>query len=359
LAEDEHVLVVTMHHIISDGWSLGIIVRELSQLYEAFRQGQESPLPELEIQYADYAVWHRAWLRGEALENRLSYWRRQLGVRLPELEMPTDKPRPARQSYRGARRSHLLPTTLSDALKALSLEQNCTLFMTLLAAFKTILYYLTGQTDISVGTDIANRNRAETEKLIGFFVNQLVLRAELSRELTFEELLKKVRKITLEAYAHQDLPFEKLVEALNPDRDGNRTPLFQVKLLLQNAPGEELSLSGLTISPVTANAAAAKCDLELSLHDTAHGLNASLLYNTDLFEESTPARILKRFHTLLDRIVERPDARLEELVELLFEEDRREALEKEEQLESIRLGMLKGVKRKLLVKRSQRSSPER
>jgi amino acid adenylation domain-containing protein len=359
LAEDEHVLVVTMHHIVSDGWSLGIIVRELSQLYEAFRQGQESPLPELEIQYADYAVWHRAWLRGEALENRLSYWRRQLGVRLPELEMPTDKPRPARQSYRGARRSHLLPTTLSDALKALSLEQNCTLFMTLLAAFKTILYYLTGQTDISVGTDIANRNRAETEKLIGFFVNQLVLRAELSRELTFEELLKKVRKITLEAYAHQDLPFEKLVEALNPDRDGNRTPLFQVKLLLQNAPGEELSLSGLTISPVTANAAAAKCDLELSLHDTAHGLNASLLYNTDLFEESTPARILKRFHTLLDRIVERPDARLEELVELLFEEDRREALEKEEQLESIRLGMLKGVKRKLLVKRSQRSSPER
>ena len=252
-----------------------------------------------------------------------------------------------------------LPITLSSSLKALSLEQNCTLFMTLLAAFKTLLYYLTGQTDISVGTDIANRNRAETEKLIGFFVNQLVLRAELSRDFTFEELLKKVRKITLEAYAHQDLPFEKLVEALNPDRDGNRTPLFQVKMALQNAPGGDLSLSGLTISPVMSSVDTAKFDLLLNLNDSEHGLSASLQYNTDLFEESTPTRILKRFHTLLDRIVERPGARLQELVESLIEEDHREALEKEEQLESIRLGTLKGVKRKPSVKRSRRRNPEK
>src|SRR5262249_2498069 len=171
--------------------------------------GEESPLEELPIQYADFAVWQREWLRGEALENQLAYWKRQLGGELPGLKLPNDKPRPVKQTYHRGQHSHLLPTTLVDSLKLLSLEQECTLFMTLLAAFKTLLYYLTGQTDITVGTSIANRNRAETEKMIGFFVNQLVLRAELSDHTTFEELLRKVKQITLGAYAHQDLPFEK------------------------------------------------------------------------------------------------------------------------------------------------------
>jgi amino acid adenylation domain-containing protein/non-ribosomal peptide synthase protein (TIGR01720 family) len=346
LGEEEHVLLYTMHHIVSDRWSMGILSREIGALYQAYSAGEESPLEELPIQYADFAVWQREWLQGEVLEEQLSYWRQQLGGSLPVLELPSDRPRPARQTHRGAQHSCRLSTTLSDSLKELSLERNCTLFMTLLAAFKTLLYYLTGQTDIAVGTDIANRNRAETENLIGFFVNQLVLRAELLRNSTFVELLREVRAITLGAYAHQDLPFEKLVEALNPDRDESRTPLFQVKLVLQNALVEELSLPGLTLSPVTGMTGTAKFDLLLNLNNTEGGLDASLEYNTDLFEESTAIRILNRFHTLLDRIVERPDVRLRELVESLIEEDKREDIEKEMELEGVRLKKLTSIRRR-------------
>jgi amino acid adenylation domain-containing protein/FkbM family methyltransferase len=350
LAEDDYVLLVTMHHIIADGWSMGIMIDELSALYGAYRSGEADKLPELPIQYADFAVWQRSWMQGEALENHLAYWRRQLGGELPMLELPVDKPRPAMQTRRGAERSRLLPGALSDSLKALSLRQNCTLFMTLLAAFKTLLYYLTGQTDICVGTDIANRNRAEIEKLIGFFVNQLVLRTELSPDSTFEELLRKVREITLRGYAHQDLPFEKLVEALNPKRDANRTPLFQVKMALQNVPVEELDLPGLKLSPIEATSSTAKFDLFLSLQDMARGISASLQYNTDLFEEPTPTRILNRFHILLDRIVERPGARLRELVDSLIEEDKREEAEKDRDLEIDRLRKLKIIRRKVIGK---------
>jgi len=348
LAEDDHALLVTMHHIVSDGWSMGIMINELSALYEAYRSGEADKLPELPIQYADFAVWQKSWMQGEALENQLAYWRRQLGGELPVLELPTDRPRPAMQTRRAAERSHMLSGALSDSLKALSLQQNCTLFMTLLAAFKTLLYYLTRQTDICVGADIANRNRAEIEKLIGFFVNQLVLRTELSPDSTFEELLRKVREITLGAYAHQDLPFEKLVEALNPKRGANRTPLFQVKMMLQSAPIEDLSLPGLTLSPIEATSSTAKFDLLLNLNEMDRGLSVSLQYNTDLFEEPTPIRILNRFHTLLDRIVSRPGARLRELVDSLIEEDKREEIEKDRDLEIDRLRKLKSIKRKAI-----------
>jgi non-ribosomal peptide synthetase component F len=216
--------------------------------------------------------------------------------------------------------------------------------MTLLAAFKTLLYYLTGQTDICVGFDIANRNRAETEKLIGFFVNQLVVRAELSPHSTFEELLRRERETTLGAYAHQDLPFEKLVESLNPDRAASDTPLFQVKMAFHNAPVEELSLPGLTISPIESIAGPAKFDLLLNLSDTGDGLSASLRYSAGLFEESTITRFLDRFHTLLNRIVERPDAKLQELVESLVEEDKREQLEKKNELKRARLRKIRTSK---------------
>jgi len=348
LEEERHVALYTMHHIVSDAWSMGILVGEVGALYQAYSMGEESPLPELPIQYADFAVWQRSWLQGAVLENHLAYWRAQLGEDLPVLKLPTDRPRPAVQTHRGAQRSLALPTTLSDSVKALSLKQNCTMFMTLLTAFKILLYYLTGETDICVGADIANRNRAETEKLIGFFVNQLVLRSKLLPDITFEELLRKVRESTLQAYAHQDLPFEKLVEALNPGRDGNLSPLFQVKMALQNTPAEEVSLPGLEFSQMGAATGAAKFDLLLNLQDTSQGLIAELQYNIDLFEERTPIRMLKRFHTLLERIVERPDARLQELAESLVEEDEREQLEQKSEIESLLLRRLKDAKRRTI-----------
>jgi non-ribosomal peptide synthetase component F len=345
-----------MHHVVSDGWSMGILIKEIEALYRAFSVGEESPLEEAPIQYADFAVWQRSWLQGEVLENQLAYWRRQLAGQMPALELPTDRPRPARQSHRGAQQWRLLPAALSNSLKALSLERHCTLFMTLMAAFKTLLYYLSGQTDICVGTDIANRNHAETERLIGFFVNQLALRTRLSPSWSFEELLRRVREITLEAYARQDLPFEKLVEALNPDRDERRTPLFQVKMTLQNASAEDLNLPGLTLGPIGTVIDTAKFDLLLDLTDTGSGLGASLQYNADMFEERTPTRILNRFHTLLEQVVERPDAKLQELVESLIEDDEREHLERKSELESVRLRKLKSVKRR--TTRETRAEPE-
>jgi len=343
IEEERHVLLFTMHHIVSDGWSMGILIREVGALYRAYLAGEESPLTELPVQYADFAVWQRTWLQGQVLENQLAYWKRQLGA-LPVLELPTDKPRPVGETRHGGSHSLLLPAALSASLKALSLERNCTLFMTLLGAFKVLLSYLSGQTDIAVGTDIANRNRAETEGLIGFFVNQLVLRSDLPRDLTFDAWLKKMREITLEAYAHQDMPFEKLVETFNPNRDVSQTPLFQVKMVLQNAPAEKLSLPGLTLSPINSPIGATKFDLLLNLVDGERGLSASLQYNADIFEERTPVRILDRFQTLLDRIVERPAAKLEELIESMIEEDRREQFERDRALDDQRLQKLKDIK---------------
>jgi amino acid adenylation domain-containing protein/non-ribosomal peptide synthase protein (TIGR01720 family) len=355
LEEGRHVVLYTMHHIVSDGWSSGILVGEVDALYQAYSMGKESPLPELPIQYADFAVWQRGWLQGEVLENQLAYWRAQLGGDLPALELPTDRPRPARETHRGAQHSQMLPATLSDSLKALTLKQNCTMFMTLLTAFKILLYYLTGETDICVGVDIANRNRAGTERLIGFFVNQLVLRSNLIPVMTFEELLRNERESMLQAYVHQDLPFEKLVEALNPARHENRTPLFQVKMALQNVPMmlqnatvEGGSLPRLGIGQIEADTGRSKFDLLLDLQDTEEGLAARLQYKTDLFEERTAVHILNRFHTLLERIVERPDSKLQALVESLAEEENREQLERKSELESVRLRKLKSIKRRTL-----------
>ena len=233
LAPHDHVLALNLHHIVSDGWSMGVLFRELSALYQAYRSGEPSPLPELPIQYADYAIWQRNWLQGENLDIQLSYWRKQLDG-LSTLQLPTDHLRPPVQTYRGASQSLELSAQLSQAIKGLGRREGVTLFMTLLAAFQTLLCRYCGQQDIAVGTPIAGRARQETEGLIGFFVNTLVLRADLSNNPTFKELLRQVRETTLEAYTHQDLPFEKLVEELHPERNPSISPLFQVMFILQN-----------------------------------------------------------------------------------------------------------------------------
>jgi hypothetical protein len=236
IADDGHVLALNMHHIVSDGWSMGVMLRELAALYHAHLTGAPDPLPELPIQYADYSVWQRDWLQGDNLDNQLAYWKKQLDD-LATLQLPLDHPRPHTQTYRGARQIGELSAPLVQALKALCQREGVTLFMTLLAAFQTLLSRYCGQDDIAVGAPIAGRNRQETEGLIGFFVNTLVLRADLSGNPSFRELLARVRQLTLDAYDHQDIPFEKLVEELHPERNPSLSPLFQVMFALQNDAG--------------------------------------------------------------------------------------------------------------------------
>jgi amino acid adenylation domain-containing protein/FkbM family methyltransferase len=325
LDEEEHVMLFTMHHIVSDGWSMGVLVSEVSALYEAFTRGEASPLPELTIQYADYAAWQRGWLQGEVLEEQLSFWREQLKGGPETLRLRTDRPRPPVQTYRGARKSLELPKALAESLRELCRQENATPFMTLLAAFKTLLYRYTGQADIAVGTDIANRNRVETENLVGFFVNQLVIRTDLSGDPDFRELLARVRAAALGAYAHQDVPFEKLVEELRPERDVSRTPLFQVKLVLQNAPFRSLELAGLSLSPVEFEGGKANLDLTLFLSESERGLVGQMEYNTDLFDTATVARMLSDFRELLTRVVADPGARLSDLCEALAVAEREQA----------------------------------
>lgn len=310
LNQNEHVLLLTMHHIISDGWSMSIFFRELSVLYAAFSTGKPSPLPELPVQYADFSLWQRQRLQGEALSNQLAYWKKQLQGAPPILDLPTDRPRLAVSSHHGAGEAILLSKSVTEALKTLSQREGVTLFMTLLAAFQLLLYRYTGQNDLVIGTPIANRTRIEIEGVIGFFLNTLALRLRLSSQLTFQELLGRVREVTLEAYAHHDLPFEKLVEELQPERDLSHTPLFQVWFVLQNAPAHALQLPGLTVTALTATPETAKFDLTLSLEETDRGLQGILGYNTQLFEAATIERMARRFETLLQSIVAGPQQRL-------------------------------------------------
>lgn len=327
LGENDHVLLLLIHHIASDGWSMGILSRELAALYGAFSTGKPYPLPELPIQYADFAVWQRQWFRGEVLETQLSYWRKQLD-NLATLQLPTDRPRPAIQSFRGARQTLALPKDLSVALKALSRKEGVTLFMTLLAAFQTLLHRYAGQEDIAVGTDVANRNRVETEGLIGFFVNLLVMRTNLSGNPTFRELLRRVREMALGGYAHQDVPFERLVEELRPERDLSRNPLVQVLFVMQNAPVRALELSGLTLSPLEVGSNISRFDLGLFMTEQGQGLVMTWNYSTDLFGATTIDRMIGHFETLLGSIVAQPDTRLKALPMVSEAERSQQAMEK-------------------------------
>ena len=313
LGTQEHILLFTMHHIISDGWSLGVMMEEVAKLYNAYAAGLPSPLPPLPIQYADYAVWQREWLQGEVLEEQLAYWRARLGDKPFMLELPIDRPRPLVPNHRGAREYIILPPALSDALRALGRREGATLFMTLLAAFKTLLFRTTGQHDIVVGTDIANRNRDEVENLIGFFVNQLVLRTNLSGDPTFVELLERVREVTLGAYAHQDLPFERLVHELEPERDLSRPPLFQAKLVLQNAPRASEGLAELSVSSMEPDSGLTPFEFLLVMVERPEGITGMLWHSSELFDAETIRRLLRRFRTLLESIVADPGQRLSSL----------------------------------------------
>jgi acyl-CoA synthetase (AMP-forming)/AMP-acid ligase II/acyl carrier protein len=323
LGEEDHVLLLTIHHIAFDGWSLSVLARELAAHYKAFCGVRPQPLPELPVQYADYAHWQRQWLQGEVLQTQLSYWKRQLAG-VPVLDLPTDRPRPPVQTFRGARQPLVLSGRLTEELKHLGRREGVTPFMSLLAAFTTLLYGDTGQDDIAVGTFMINRNRSETEGLIGFFINNLVLRTDLAGNPSFRELLARVRTVALMAYAHQDLPFEKLLEQLRPERDKSRTPLFQVMLVLQNTPGSALELAGLRSSsyPV-AQSTRANFDLTLWMSDGIEGLTGILEYNADLFESISMTRMLEDFQFLLESIVADPDQHLSTLSMSIDRERRR------------------------------------
>jgi amino acid adenylation domain-containing protein/non-ribosomal peptide synthase protein (TIGR01720 family) len=315
LTETEHVFLFTMHHTVWDGWSMGIFERELAALYEAFCDDRLSPLPELPIQYADYALWQRQWLESGILEEQLAYWKRRLAGAPTMLDLPTDRPRPAIQTMRGQKQWPRFPATLTQALKALSQQQGVSLYMTVLAAFNTLLHRYSGQTDILLGVPIANRTQPETETLIGFFANTLVIRTDLSGDPTFLELLRRVRETTLEAYAHQDLPFERLVEELQPERDMSRNPLFQVMFNLgHEAPDTGVSLRGLqTVNDIEVDGGTSLFDLGLWLGESPEGLRGILEYSTDLFEPSTLTRMMGHFQCLLEGIVANPAQRLSAL----------------------------------------------
>jgi len=316
LDEQEHLLLLTMHHIVFDGWSLAILVREMAAIYTAFMQGLPSPLPALPIQYADFAQWQRHWLSGDVLEQQLSYWKQQLADSPSMLTLPTDRPRPSRPSHAGALVSFVVPTALTSALQSLTRQAQSTLFMTMSAAFNVLLARYSGQSDICIGTPIANRNRADIEPLIGFFVNTLVLRAQVDLAADFNSLLRQVRRNTLDAYAHQDVPFEQLVEVLQPERHASHTPLFQVMLVLQNMPIDELVLPGLSMNVLESESTTAKFDITLTLTEAPDGLQGNFEYNTDLFEASTIERMAGHFTRLLQSIVANPNGAVGELAML-------------------------------------------
>ncbi|ARV58876.1 hypothetical protein BZZ01_09735 [Nostocales cyanobacterium HT-58-2] len=348
LGEKEYVWLLTMHHIVCDGWSIGILIRELAAFYKALLTTQPLFLPDMSIQYADFAVWQRQWLQGDVLKTHLAYWKQQLGNDVPVLKMPTDRVRPSIQAFRGAKQSLALSKALSDDLKQLSCREEVTIFMTLLAAFQVLLHWYTSQDDIIIGTDVANRNRPEVEGLIGFFVNQLVLRTDLSGNPTFQALLRRVREVTLRAYEHQDFPFDRLVEALKPERSLNRTPLFQVKFILQSTPVSILGFPNLNMRLLEIDIGDAKLDLLLSMEDTKQGLIGVMTYDLDLFEHGTITQFLKSFEVILHTVANHPEVRLSELSNSLTKADQEQRTLQRRKQKEVNHNRLKNIKRRAI-----------
>ncbi|TCP54511.1 amino acid adenylation domain-containing protein [Tumebacillus sp. BK434] len=310
LGAEEHVLLVTLHHIIADGWSMGVLIREMGAYYRALLHGEPDPLPELPIQYADYANWQKEYLTSGVLDQQLAYWQDKLQGPLPVLDLPTDFARPAVQTLKGTFREFFLDKELTDRLKEVSLQEGVSLFMTLLAAFNVLLHRYTGQNDLIVGTPIAGRTREELEGLIGLFLNTLAIRADLSGDPTFVDVLGRVRDSAFGAYAHQDVPFERLVEEVSQARDLSRTPLFQVMFILQNAPSAEADLPGVTMETVQVDTGTSKFDLTLYLTEKENGIYGTIEYSTDLFRTETAERMMRHFQNLLRAIAADPAAKI-------------------------------------------------
>ncbi|MCA2709463.1 MAG: amino acid adenylation domain-containing protein [Microcystis sp. M015S2] len=325
LQHEKHILLINMHHIISDGWSIGVFIRELSHLYGAFVAGKEPTLPTLPIQYADFAVWQRQWLQGKVLATQLEYWKQQLAGAPTLLTLPTDRPRPAIQTFQGKIERFQLDSQLTQQLKALSQQSGCTLFMTLLAAFGVVLFRYNGQTDLVIGSAIANRNCREIEGLIGFFVNTLALRLDLSQQPSFATFLQQVSKVTQDAYEHQDLPFEMLVEELQIERNLDRNPLVQVMFVLQNATNETWNLPGLVVEEMSWELEPARFDLEVHLSEVNDGIAGFCCYNIDLFDGTTITRLLEHFQNILKAIIANPQQSVS-LLPLLSEQEQKQLL---------------------------------
>jgi hypothetical protein len=345
LAEDEHFLLLTMHHIISDGWSVGILIQELAEVYQSIREGKSFPLAELPIQYADFAYWQRQELQQELLKTQLNYWKQQLSGKISILELPTDKPRPITQTFAGKKHNLALSEHLRIAVKNFSQAEGVTLFMTLLTVFEILLHSWSNQEDIIIGTPVIGRYHAETQKIIGFFINTLVLRTDLSGNPTFRELLKRVKQVTLEAYDHQDVPFEKLVEELQPKRNLSYNPLFQVMFIFQNTSIPSIKQPELTWEPQEIDNGTSKFDLKLNLWETLAGFQGSFEYKTDLFESKTISRLASSFEVLLQAIISQPDVSLQELITMVKTVEKQQIFLQKQELEAMGLHKLKLAKR--------------
>ncbi|HYO51726.1 condensation domain-containing protein, partial [Archangium sp.] len=324
LGEREYQVVMTLHHIVFDVWSMGVLLRELTELYAARVAGRPAVLPALPMQYGDYARWQREWLRGQVLEEQLAYWKKQLAG-LTMLELPVDRPRPAVPSFGGGTHTFVIPRSRVEALQALAKRQGSSLFMVMLAALKVVLARRAGQEDVAVGIPIAGRNRRELEGLIGFFVNMLVMRTDLSGNPTFLEVLRRVKETSLGAYAHQELPLEHLAAELRPEREAGQTPFFRMSFSLQNAPMGAIDVPGLRLRPLKATAGTAKLDLSLYLVEDPDGLQSVWEYSTDLFEAGTIQRMAEHYERVLGQVVEAPDRKVMEL-EVMEAEERRRVL---------------------------------
>ncbi len=346
LGDREHALMVVMHHVVSDGWSAGNFIRELTALYAAGVTGEAPALPELPVQYADFAAWQRGWLRGEVLERQIAYWKRRLTGAPPILELPADGPRPEVQTFRGATLERSLPPAESRLLRELSRRQGASLFMTVLAGFAILLRHLVQRDDLVIGTDVAGRSRSESEAMIGFFVNQLALRVDLSGNPTFLDLLARIRREALEGYAHQDLPFEMLVDALKVERSLRHSPVFQVKLIMNNTPQGATSLPGLSTRPISIETGTSKLDLVATLTDGPEGLRLAFNYNTDLFAAATATAMMERFAAVLRHAAHQPDAPLAEIEEVLLQSQRRKRTMETTKRRESSFGKFKQVKPK-------------
>jgi len=346
---EDHVLLLMAHHIVADAWSFGVFARELDAVYSAFARGQGSPLPDLSIQYADYGRWHRQLLQDGALAPQLSYWKRQLEDGIPPLRLPVEWPRPAVQNYHGLTHRFALPPATVDQLNALARSEGVSLYMLLLAAWQLVLHWHSGQEDFAIACPIASRNRTEWEGLIGFFVNTLAIRTKLHGNPSFKALLQRVRDTTLEAYAHQDLPFEKLIEELRPERNLGINPLCQVLFVLQNVPPTVLRLDRLRLDPLELDNQTTRFDLEFLLCEQEGRISGRLVYSTALFSATASGAILSSYVAALREIVRDPQQTLSEIAAALRQNRTMELRLEDEAMRRDAVGKLKGTKRRMLA----------